>query len=191
MLRNTLTVFIAALVLFFWNSISWMVLPLHQKSTKSFSNAAKVADVLLENAPVSGVYELPARTNADGSNVSEEEYQKAFDKGPFMQGFVRISSTNTPMGQRLGGSFLVNFFAVVLIVYVLFLGKVNSREHRVLIALAMGLFTLVIDWLPVMNWFDYPLSYIFPFAVDAVVGSLLAGLVIAFGIPRYYGPGAD
>jgi hypothetical protein len=189
--RNILTVLLAALALFIWSSVSWMALPLHKNSVHTFKNPAEVSDVLLANAPKSGVYQIPAQKKPDGSHVSEEDWQAAFDKGPFMQGLVRVHPVKTSMGRRLGGSFIVNVVAVALIVYVLFLGKVNSKEHRTLVAVGMGMFAVAVDWLPAMNWFDFPLAYILPYAVDALVGSLLAGLVVAFGLPRFYGPGAD
>ncbi len=184
MLRNFITVLVATLLWFVWGGISWMQTPLH-KNTESFKDPEAVARVLKENAPKAGVYELPSR------DLSQEEWQAQYDKGPFLQGMVRVKPTTSKMGTSLAGSAFISFLSVLLIVYVLFLGRVNSKEHRVLVALAMGLFTVVVDWLPAMNWFGYPMSYVLPYALDAIVGSLVAGLVIAFGITRFYGPGAD
>ena len=60
MLDFILGVILASVVFFIWSAISWMALPWQRGIFKAFQNEAKMAQVLAEQAPVSGIYGLPA-----------------------------------------------------------------------------------------------------------------------------------
>jgi hypothetical protein len=43
---------LGGVTVFVWSAVSWMLLPWHESSMKSFADEAAVAQVILDNAPI-------------------------------------------------------------------------------------------------------------------------------------------
>ena len=67
--------FVGGVVLFVWGAVSWMVLPWHNMTLNTFTDEDKVANVLIANAPVRGIYVYPGEAHVPG--LSEDEKAKA------------------------------------------------------------------------------------------------------------------
>src|SRR6267143_1570921 len=57
---------LGGLAAFTWSTISWTVLPWHQKPMLHFQNEDEVSAVVASHAPQSGIYILPAGPSQEG-----------------------------------------------------------------------------------------------------------------------------
>ena len=61
---------LGGLTVFVWGTISWMALPWHHHTLKTFTNEAAVAQVVSQNAPSSGTYLLLPGTRGPAGGLT-------------------------------------------------------------------------------------------------------------------------
>ena len=54
---------IGGVILFIWSAASWMLFPMYTNQFHTFSNEESVQSTISANAPVSGLYTVPAMGN--------------------------------------------------------------------------------------------------------------------------------
>ena len=167
------------LIAYLWGAVSWMVLPWHTATLRTFTNEITVANVVRRNAPKAGVYLL---SPYHWKNLTPE--QKTVPKGFMLFGVVRHSSPAMPL-YYLRGLF-ISIVAAFLIGCLLMQvpGTFTARVGFVaLLALTAGVLTRLPDW----NWWSFSSGFAIMALVDLVVGWTLAALAMARLIPAAKG----
>jgi hypothetical protein len=154
-----------AIVLFIWSSISWMVLPWHQKTLHQFKDGAMLAAVLKANVDQSGVYLLPTDNETDS-------------QPPAVFAAVSLEGRRS-MGAALVIYFFTECVASLLAVWLLSKTTISSYSGRVTFILVFAIAASIIANLPNWNWWSFDSHYTVAAMADIIIGWLLAGLVMA------------
>ncbi len=85
---------LGAIAAFIWSTISWTVLPWHEKPMLHFQNEDEVSAVIASHAPQSGMYLLPAGPSREGMSAEQKKVAQAavmekIQKGPILFAAVR------------------------------------------------------------------------------------------------------
>jgi hypothetical protein len=161
---------VGAIIVFAWQSASWMFLGVHDNSMKYISTQNEILSNLSANIKEDGAYMLPnAATKSDREKVRKEMDGQPWATVIYHQTF----KDNMTMSMIRG--FLVCFVLVLLLVVILTKGGMPSFYGFFTGSLAVGVFTFL--WGPYMghNWFDLPWHMIRGDIIDAIVGWGLCG----------------
>src|SRR5579864_3434359 len=82
---------VGGFVLFLWGAISWTVLPWHKMNMMKFDSEDRVASVIEDNAPVSGLYVLPNMMNIPKGSEKMAEAKLRENSELFMFASVSIA----------------------------------------------------------------------------------------------------
>ena len=173
MIRRLLAGAIAGgLVAFAWGAVSWMVLPWHRTTLRSFTNELFVAKTVLQNAPQPGVYLLLPSRWEDSARE-----RQGVPKGLMFFGAVRRESPKMffyylrGLGVEMLGALLISWFLLTL--------PLLDYWARVRVALFMGLGAGFLARLSDWNWWGFSTRFTLFSMLDLVITWTLAGLVIA------------
>lgn len=175
---------IGGAVAFIWGAISWMLLPWHHATFLRFRDEDAVSRLIAENAPVSGVYGLPAgpqcdrRTSREEKQAIETAVWEKMKSGPLILAVVqRAGFGSLPM--YMTGAFLINVVASLLLTWLLLQTEGLSYFGRVGFVAVAALAGAVICRLPDWNWHSFSASYTAVLVADAVIGWTLVGFALA------------
>ena len=168
---------------FVWSSISWIVLPWHEKPLLHFQNEDEVSAIIASHAPESGIYLLPAGPSQEGMTAEQKKAAQAavmekMQKGPIMFAAVRRGG----FGSYANGliiQFLSLLCAAFLLTWLLLQTRGLNYARRVLFLAIVGLAAGVIVSLPDWNWWGFSGLYTAVNLADFTLMWLFAGLVIA------------
>lgn len=174
---------LGGLVAFTWSSISWEVLPWHEKPLNRFQNEDEVSLVIASHAARSGVYLLPAGPPTEGmgseqKKAAQDALMAKMQKGPVM--FAAIKKEG--FGSYTRGLIiqcLSLMAAAFLLTWLVMQTSGLSYGKRVIFLGVTGLAASVITDLPNWNWWGFSGSYTAVMMADATITWLIAGLVIA------------
>lgn len=164
------TAMLTGLAVFAWGMISWMLLPWHSMTVKSFKNEQAVQLSLLQNidSKESAIYSLPAMN-------SEKNKEQT---GPYA--FIALN----PMGLKFSPMMMLKGFATeiliaFLITWLLMQTTGLSYWSKVKFVSLIGLATAIVAVVPNMNWWGFGLDYSLVMLVDQIVSWFIGGLVLA------------
>jgi hypothetical protein len=175
---------LGGVVAFIWSAASWMVMPWHNSTMNSFTNEDAVAQVLLENAPTSGMYWLPGlppnydTMPAEQKKAADAAMQEKMKTSPFLYGVV-LRRWQENMARSMTYGLLFDILAALLISMLVLKTSGMSYAGRVMFIVTVALAVGVIAVLPNWVWWHFPTRWTLVTMADLVVGWLLAGLVIA------------
>ena len=190
--RSYLAAFVAALVVFVWQSISHMFIPWFHNSLNSFADQNATANFILEQAKVDGelkdgMYMLP---HVDMANPNQEEVktlqaaaQKQMSEGVSIFAAV-VTQGRGGMGEGLGKQFVINFIGALLIAFMLSKLSHDGMGCRMGVTVFFALFAIVTAVLPNWAWWAYSGTYTGFLIFDHLVGWTLAGYVLAKMLPK-------
>ncbi|GAB4193078.1 MAG: hypothetical protein Tsb0015_15660 [Simkaniaceae bacterium] len=174
--------FVGGIIAYIWLSISWMALPWHQKTLKSFKNEGFVSWVLKENAPKKGIYVLP---HYSSYQQQEEGVQQPELKGPFVFASVTPKGTDPKNPIPYIAAFVFQVFLSGLLCYFLYQLKPQiSYFARIRFLALVALFAGIAMKMPEWTWWNFSLKFILLDIADLIISWTLAGLFIA-KITRY------
>jgi len=183
-----LGVTLASVVFFVWSAISWMALPWQRGIFKAFSDEEKMAQVLAGQAPVTGIYGLPAepRYPVGATKEKREAIDQAvwdrMQRGPLVFAVVSRERFGT-FPRMLAIAFLGNFVVSLIFAWMLAQTTGLSYGERVaflfLASVAAGIACRIPDW----NWHKFPLNHVLINSASLCAGWLLSGLVLAWFVP--------
>ncbi len=179
-MKSAIYILITAIALFLWGYVSWMVLPWHQNSL-TFRDEAAVGAVLQQSAPQAGVYMLPG---SQGGSADSESDMARLAAGPYLYGMVRSGPKEQNMGLLMGGSFAIQLLTATFLYFILRKAGVDTIRKAILLSLAVFVFTWIVEWLPSVNWFEFPLAFTLPYLGDVLVSALLAGTILGRSLWR-------
>ncbi|MBT6842437.1 MAG: hypothetical protein HOA17_01400 [Candidatus Melainabacteria bacterium] len=164
------TAMLTGLAVFVWGMISWMVLPWHNMTVKSFTNEQTVQLSLLQNidSKEPAIYSLPAMS-------SEKNKEQT---GPYA--FIALS----PMGLKFSPMMMLKGLATQILLALLIVGllmKTSGLNYwgKVKFVTVIGLVTAIVASVPNMNWWGFGLEYSLVMIVDQVIAWFIGGLVLA------------
>lgn len=178
-----LATFAAGAAAFVWAAISWMILPWQHSQFRRFSDEEAVTRVLLDNAPQTGLYGIPAPPDGKGLDKAEREALEAragerMRSGPLvLLVFQRNGFGSFPVA--LLRAYLIYCAIAFLLCLVAMHLAPGTLLGRAPILDAAALAGAAACRLPDWSWHGYPLRYALVSLADAAIGWFLAGLVVA------------
>jgi len=184
-MRIAVAALLGAIVVFLWQFVSHMLLPIGVMGFHAPQNENVVLQAAASGLPESGIYLLPylAPEKMKDAAAMQEWTQRA-QKNPAM--FVVVSPSNTMaanMTPELIKQFITNLLGASLVAIVLG-ATAWSFGMRVLGALAFGIFGWLLDIVPMWTWYKFPADYVVGNLLDQGIGWLLAGIAMAWWLGR-------
>lgn len=171
MVKNITAGVLGGLILFFWGSFSWMVLPWHKATLHQFVDPIAVSQAVHSNSLGSGMYILPAKM--DQAPVVSEKPQ------PMVFAAVHLEGMPASIGMAVLISLITQIVAALLIVWLLLQTKNLSYWQRLTFVTLFGLTAGIVTDVPYWNWLHFDLHFTLVQMADLVIGWFLAGLVLA------------
>ena len=176
---------LGGIVLFLWQSVSHLVLPLGDVGIKRIGNEDAVIAALRENISQPGFYFFPAADTPPG--MSKEQKQEAMRKAEekYRTGPNGILIYHPRGGEALSPKQLLTQLGVdivALLVGAFLLAQASGLAGfgaRVLFVALLGLLPTLVVNLPYWNWYGFPADYTLAQLADHVIGFFVAGLVLA------------
>ena len=170
---------LGGLVAFGWGALSWMLLPWHGKTLKTFKDEVAVAKVVRQNAPEPGMYLLlPSHWNNPTSA------QQSMSKGFMLFGAVRHEAPD--MNRYYLRGLAIEMLGALFIGWFILLLPPVGYWSRVRISAMLGLAAGVLARLPDWTWWSFSTEFTLTTIVDLTMTWFLAGLVIAAFVKRAY-----
>lgn len=169
------------IIAFVWCWLSWTVLPIHNCCIHSFTHPGKVASVVKDNAPASGMYVLPY-TFGYNENSSHEDMKRAIammDNGPFMFAAVLPNGMQHTHKQAMAIGLIIDIIGAFLAAWLLSHAQGLAFRQKVLFVALFGLAVGVLTYLPAWNWIGFPGNFVLTQIFDMVIAWTLAGLAMA------------
>lgn len=164
---------LGGLVIFVWFMVSWHVLPWHAHSIMGFKDEKAVADVLMKNAPDSGVYVMPF---TDMGKL-EQKTEKPF-------AFVSVFANGIDMKQSLpammGGALIMSILMAAFLSCLL--SKKVEGFCPMAYSMKIGLLAGIAAFGPTYIFYHFPLSWTLTGIADEVIAFGLAGALIGRAI---------
>jgi hypothetical protein len=183
MKRILVAAVLGAFVMFIWGWISWAMLPWHNTTIPGLPNEDVVMEALKANITASAVYQFPGMPDPHDT-VAMRTWTEKYMRGPSGVLFYTAEGRNPmPMGQFVTG-FLLSFVEAFLAAWLLSLaaGRLPGYGQRVGFIAVMGVLGALVSHIAAWNWMAFPTGYSLVMALDLVITSTLAGLVIAWRI---------
>lgn len=186
MKKNIIAVLVATIILFVWQSLSWMALGLHDDMSKYNPQDKEVMTMISSKITEDGVYMMPGYDPSKKYTMQEHEAMMKENIGkPYALLFYHKAFPGMDPMMMVRG-FLLNMIAVLMAV---FLVNVAARSGagfgaKYMVVMALPVFCIfqapLLNW----NWWQFPWQFIKGEIMDQVAGWALAGLFLA----RYLGP---
>ena len=180
MKNSIIAILIGALILFVYQAMAWMVLPVHANSHKYTTTEDSLLAAM--SGLEEGVYYLPGTP----PNISKSEAQQLQENNvgkPWAMIYYH-ETLEMNMAKSMGLGFLIDLIAVALIVQLIRLGNITGKGNilrvNMLIAFIIIFTTAMMNW----NWFSTPWHYLTGEILDQLIGGLLLGLWLGFILSR-------
>ena len=187
--RIALAALLAGTVLFAWEFVAHMFLPLGEAGIQALPNEQAVMTAIKDNVRQSGFYFFPSPVETSG--MTSEQKQKAFQQaeekariGPLGIMIVRPDGGPMMMPSQLVTQFVVDVLVMLLLAILLAQMPAASFGKRMMQVAIIGLIPALVVDVPYWNWFSFPAAYTLAQIVMHVVGFVVGGLVLARMIDR-------
>lgn len=158
---------------------SWMVLPWHMQSLNRFTDEAAMAKALLAGAPTHGVYALPGMPDANGKPSAIQRPNAFVMVNP--AGYV---CSPEAMTRHMALELLNCLLGAALLAKLLLMAGALTFAQRVQFSAVVGALVALASEVPNWNWWNFPLAFLWPNALDSLIATTLAGVVIAWWLGR-------
>ncbi len=175
---------VAAIIVFAFQAMSWMALPIHENTLKYSSEQDAILASLTGNLTETGVYAIPNLP----PNSSQEQH-KAFEKNMIGKPSALVffhKSYDGMMTMQLVCGFLLDFLAAFILAYVLWTSgdRFAGFGAKLMLAVAFALFMVLQSSLMMANWWNTPWHYLSGEITDHLVGWTLGGIWLAWWMGR-------
>lgn len=182
MKRNIIALIGATLILFVWQSMSWMVLPVHEDFAKYTPNDAAIMTVLNSSLTESGAYMMPGMDPSKEPTVDEMKKRNAEMEGkPYALVMYNKEFHAMPPSMMVLGN-LLNLVAVLIAISLVNMGIRSGASFgtRFMLVLSLAIFCIFQSALLNWNWMGFPWHFIKGEVIDLVVGWSLCGLFLSW-----------
>jgi len=174
---------LAAVAVFIWTAISWMLLGWHEVDMKGITDSS-LAKQMQTSMTEPGIYFYPGYSET-GEELSMEEWTELRKAGPMVHFMVYDPvGAEWNMGTSMIKSFIINFISAFIagVLLMMTLAQNPSFWRRVIFVMMLGMFAAFVGPFIEWNWWSYPTGYSMINAVDFCVTWFFAGLVLAWRI---------
>ena len=182
LLRLPFAALFATAIVFLWGMFSWTRFDWHDTTIHKFTDEAAVAEVLRQNAPKPGMYQLPSDEDLDlNDQATAKAFQSKQNAGPFFFGAVR----GGPMPghhsmERTQYVYLGSVFASAIVMgLILWMAGIRTYLGRVGFVMLMALFASLVTHIPYWTWFEFSSGHTLASIGDTLVGWTAAGFALA------------
>ncbi|HKE48526.1 MAG TPA: hypothetical protein VKB52_10715 [Rhodanobacteraceae bacterium] len=185
-MRIAVAALLAAIVIFIWQAIAHMVLPIGEMGFRQPTNEDAVLQAASTSLTTPGIYYLPS---IDPNKMNDEATVKAWGekakKNPYVWAVVNTPPEGDPMsmGPQLVKQFITVFLAALLVAYVL-AATAWGFGARVVGSLSFGVFGWLANIVPLWTWYRFPSDFIVGNLLEEGIGWLLGGVAIAWWLGR-------
>ena len=184
--RSFLAVFLATFALYFWQTITHMVIPWYHSTLHKFEDPKDFEQTISEQAKVNGklkdgMYFLP---QAEGN--SEEAFMAANNRmkeGTFVFASIRHQG-KTSFFECLAWQFVFDFMGTLLVAFLLTKLSHDGMGCRVGVTIFFALFLIVMGVLPNWTWWGFSSSFIAFHIFDHLIGWTIVGFVLGKMLPK-------
>ena len=180
-MKTLLAAILGGMLVFAWNGVSWVVLKWHEPTVRTLMDEAQVAQVLVDNAPVSGIYVLPNQmaANPPGTDALEPAPDNTDSASPFA--FIAFSREGMPtqMNRQYAYALISSILTALLIVILVRAADVLGYFMRVLFITTIGVVIALGGRLQNWIWWHFPADFMQLDCADIVIGWFIAALVMA------------
>lgn len=171
---------VGAIIVFAWQSLSWMMLGVHDKQMKYTPAQNEIMTVLSANLTEEGLYALPSAA----TNKEKEAMMKDMEGKPWAS-IIYHKAYDTSMGMRIVRAFLVDLFLVITLIYLFTRGGTVPIPRRIFSgAFAYGLAFFLGGEYMGRIWFDLPWHMIMGNLIDNLAAWSLCGVWLAWWMNR-------
>ncbi len=175
---------VAAVIVFIFQAMSWMVLPIHENSMKYSPQQDAIIENLSQNLQENGVYAIPNLP----PNSSREQHE-AFEKSMIGKPFALIhfhKSYDGMMTSQLIYGFILDLVAALILAYVMWTARDRfpGFGSKLILALMFAAFLIFQSSLMMANWWLTPWHYLSGEIIDHLVGWTLGGIWLAWWTGR-------
>lgn len=173
---------VGAIILFAWQALSWMLLPLHDGFAKYTPAQEEIMTTLSNSLTEDGQYML--KRAPDGSSMDEmEAVGKSMDGKPWALVMYK-KSYEFGMARPMIRGFLIDFFLVFTLIYMLTRAGNPTNIRYIAGSVAAGLFAWMAGSYMAHNWFQIPFDIALADFVDQIVGFGLCGIWLGWFMNR-------
>ena len=158
---------VGGVIFFVWSSISWMALPFHAKTLKTFSNEAAIAQTMSAGANGSGVYLLP-KMSKNAPAIKSSFVFLVYNQDGYGN-----------MGMRMFLGLLEDILTALVLTWLLSKSGISSFNGRVGFISGLAIFAGLAAHLTNSVWWGHSLAFTILEMADLLVGWTLAGLAMA------------
>ena len=184
-MRIGIAALLAAVVLFLWQFLAHMVLPIGQMGFRLPQNEDIVLSAVSTGLPTPGIYYLPS---IDPAKMGDAAVMKAWTeksaKSPYIFAVVNAPPADPgSMTSQLVTQFITNFLSAILAAFVL-AATAWTFGARVIGSLVFGVFGWLMNIVPQWTWYRFPSDFVVGNLLEEGIGWLLAGIAIAWWLGR-------
>ena len=181
MARTIVAALVGGLIVFGWGFVSHMILPIAEMGMhiEKLPGEESFRAAMTEHLPESGLYFVPGMDPALESEPAAQwdEAAERMASGPVALIAVRKDGSSG-MAKELGLEGLANISCALVAALILWCIPC-AFVCRVLVVMALGLFSWISIDLSYVIWYGFPVEYAAGQLIDHLIGWLLAGLLIA------------
>jgi uncharacterized membrane protein YeaQ/YmgE (transglycosylase-associated protein family) len=170
---------VGGLLVFIWQFLSWTMLNLHGSEQKYTSNQDTILNFLNTQLQEDGTYFLP---NA-APDASQDEHQKLMETSagkPWAQ-ISYHKSMNTVMGMNMVRGFLVDVFAVMLLIWLLSKIPGLTIQTAITASIVVGIIGYLTTEYTNSIWYE---KNSIPDLIDAVVSWAICGTWLGYYLKK-------
>jgi hypothetical protein len=192
--RLTIATIGAAVILFVWGALSWMVLPWHEATLKDLPNEPAIVGAMTENITEPGVYYFPAMPDKralasmtkEQSEAAMAEWNRRHEAGPIgrisWHGSGEVAMSPMVFAKGFGLNLLTALCITAIVAVAA--GRGAGFAGRLAIVLLAGVGAAISSYGSEWNYLYVPGDYALSMGVDIVAGWFLAGIIAAAAIKR-------
>ena len=173
---------LGAFVVFVAQSLSWLVLGVHDRTIHRLPNGEAIAALLREAAPAPGVYHHPGMPLP---GESQESWAARYRTGPVVPFLAYQPGGTEPFSpvQPLRG-WILDVVSATIVAWLLSLAAPSLPGYagRVAFVTLFGVFAACVSWLSTCNWMSLPVDWTVVMSLELVASWALVGLVLAWRI---------
>ncbi len=180
MKKTIIAVLLGTIVMFIYQALSWMILPTHENSIKYTDHQ----DAILQSMSglEEGMYNLPYAP--PGTSMSEEQKLMEANIGKPWAMMIYHPALESNMGKNMAIGFLINLVAVWFFVWLLRKGNIITMGGILAASLVVAIIVIFNTHLMNMNWFSYPMHFLWGEIIDTLVMWLLTGIAVGLILRR-------
>ena len=172
---------LGGLLVFVWNFVSHMVLPIGMMGFKTIlNNEDAVLSAMKSNIQEPGLYFMPGHDMSSGPTA---EQMRKYEVGPTAFLVYNPTGDKGMSPWKLSRQALFNILGGLIAAFIIST-TVASLTTRGIMVMLMGLFAWLAVNAPYWNWYRFPADFTIGQGLDRVIGWLLAGFLIAWMIQR-------